>query len=202
MLIPAGIHGWKSGLAAAWTGTPPMSQPPTSPEPPGNGHRRYSSVRRLMAVGRRTELSLPTIRSAFAGDAPQSQSKREPPFGAAAGSTLCGPTAVRIRCICAGAALSSRLDPGRRPVCWVIFRWVRRAVGTRPWLTARPTWCRWPAPVRNGEWGQHTRHVVSQHHCRPGLAVAGWSVRGPYGAPEIGGEDERVRGRDGDRAPG
>jgi len=32
------------------------------------------------------------------------------------------------------------------------------------------------APVRNGEWGQHTRHVVSQHHCRPGLAVAGWSV--------------------------
>ena len=65
-----------------------------------------------------------------------------------------------------------------------------------------PAWSPLVGARRQGEWGQHTRHGVCQHHCWPGLAMAGWSVMAKEGAQEVGGEDERVRGRDGDRAPG
>ena len=70
------------------------------PEPPGNGHRRYSSVLRLMAVGRRTELSLPTIRSVLVGDAPRSQGTRTALWSATR-SLWRWPDAVPNRVICA-----------------------------------------------------------------------------------------------------
>ena len=74
--------------AAAWTGTPPTSSPPTSPEPPGSGHRLEQLCPAAASRCRRTEPSLPTIRPTFVGNAPRSQSEREPPICVAMASPL------------------------------------------------------------------------------------------------------------------
>ncbi len=73
-----------SGPAAAWTGTLPTSSPPTSPEPPGNGHRLEQLCPAATSRCRRTEPSLPTIRSSFVGYAPRFQSNVNRRSGAAA----------------------------------------------------------------------------------------------------------------------
>jgi hypothetical protein len=122
-------------------------------------------------------------------------------FWAAAGSGSCGPAAVRVRRICARATLSSRLDPEASSGSWRSP--FAGSVGPlEPGSgCVSPAWCRWPAPVGRGVWGQHTWHGVCQHPCWPGLAVAGWSVRGNEARRRSGG-DERVRGCDGYWAPG
>src|SRR5690242_10245454 len=57
---------------------------------------------------------------------------------------------------------------------------------------------------RRQQWGVRParRHGAGQHHCWPGLAVAGWFVVRSEAHNRLAGGNGRVRGGDGYRAPG
>ena len=83
------IRGPRCGMtvpAAAWTGTPPTSSPPTSPEPPGNRGRLEQPCPAAAGKWPPDRALIATTRSALASDARLSQIKREPPFWTQSGA--------------------------------------------------------------------------------------------------------------------
>jgi Phage integrase family len=94
------IRGPRSGMtgpAAAWTGTPPTSWPPTSRAPPGNG--KPAATAPPGSGSRRTEL-----RSRCGGHTRRPQDEREPPICSAVASGKILNRAVQIGHFCVPAS--------------------------------------------------------------------------------------------------
>jgi integrase/recombinase XerD len=88
-----------TGLAAAWTGTPPTSSPLTSQALPGN--RRTGREMLRLAGSRQAELAGRADANHPRGDAPRPQREREPPLCATAWSVRAAPAKVHISAFCA-----------------------------------------------------------------------------------------------------